>query len=89
MRSGELYSLNWENVHLEDEDNSDIVVKSTFNWRTETITPTKTGQVRTVDITAIRKYLLAHKLRSPEKEFVFPVIMNGKAVKRHGPLSKP
>ncbi|MCW5799535.1 MAG: tyrosine-type recombinase/integrase [Nitrospira sp.] len=72
MRSGELYSLKWENVHLNDEDNSYIVVKSTFNWRTETITPTKTGQVRTVDITAIRKYLLAHKLRSQEKEFVFP-----------------
>jgi len=72
LRSGEGYSLKWENVHLEDPENSYIVVKSTFNWRTETITPTKTGQERTVDITAIRKYVLAHKLRSPEKEFVFP-----------------
>lgn len=72
MRSGELYSLKWENVHLEDPENSYIVVKSTFNWRTETLTPTKTGQVRNVDVTAIRKYLKAHKLRCPEKEFVFP-----------------
>lgn len=72
LRSGEGYALKWENIHLEDPENSYIVVKSTFNWRTEKITPTKTGQERIVDVTAIRKYLLAHKLRSPEKEFLFP-----------------
>lgn len=71
LRSGELYALKWESVHLEDPENCYIVVKSTFNWRTETLTPTKTGQVRTVDVTALRKYLKAHKLRSTEKEFVF------------------
>lgn len=72
LRNGEGYALKWENVHLEEPENSYVVVKSTFNWRTEKLTPTKTGQERTVDITAIRKYILAHKLRSPEKEFVFP-----------------
>lgn len=72
LRSGEGYSLKWENVHLEDKNDSYIEVKSTFNWRTEKITPTKTGESRKVDITAIRNYLMAHKLRSPEKEFVFP-----------------
>lgn len=72
LRNGEGYALKWENVHLEDPENSYVVVKSTFNWRTEKLTPTKTGQERTVDITAIRKYILAHKLRSQEKEFVFP-----------------
>lgn len=72
LRSGEAYAARWENIHLDDPDNSYIEVKSTFNWRTEKLTPTKTGQVREVDITAIRPYLLAHKLRSPEKEFLFP-----------------
>ena len=74
LRSGELYSLKWENVHLDDPENSYIVVKSTFNWKTETLTPTKTGQVRTVDITAIRKYFQAHQLRTKkiESDFVFP-----------------
>lgn len=74
LRSGELYALKWENVHLEDPKNSYIVVKSTFNWKTEKLTPTKTGQVREVDITAIRKYFKAHELRSKktEPEYVFP-----------------
>lgn len=72
LRSGELYSLKWENVHLDDKNNSYFFVKSTFNWRTEKITPTKTGQERKVDVTAIRNYLIAHKLRSSDKEFVFP-----------------
>jgi len=72
IRSGELYSLKWEDVHLDDKDNCYFKVKSTFNWRTERITPTKTGKEREVDVTAIRNYLIEHKLRSPEKEFVFP-----------------
>lgn len=74
LRSGELYALKWENVHLEDPENSYITVKSTFNWRSETLTPTKTGQVRDVDITAIRKYFKKHEMRTKkiEGEFVFP-----------------
>ena len=74
LRSGELYALKWENVHLEDPENCYIVVKSTFNWRAEKLTPTKTGQVREVDITAIQKYFKAHELRSKkiEPEYVFP-----------------
>ncbi|MCB0367945.1 MAG: tyrosine-type recombinase/integrase [Bdellovibrionales bacterium] len=72
MRSGELYALKWEDVYLDDPENCYLVVKSTFNWRTEKLTPTKTGQVRNVDITAIQKYFKAHKLRSTEKEYVFP-----------------
>jgi integrase len=46
LRSGELYSLKWEDVYLEDKDNCYFKVKSTFNWRTEKITPTKTGKER-------------------------------------------
>lgn len=72
LRSGEGYAMAWKDIHLDDPENSYMVVKSTFNWRTEKLTPTKTGQERTVDVTGIRKYLLAHKLRSPEKEFLFP-----------------
>lgn len=72
LRSGEGYAMKWKDIHLDDPENSYMVVKSTFNWRTEKLTPTKTGQERTVDVTGIRKYLLAHKLRSPEKEFLFP-----------------
>lgn len=72
LRSGEGYAMEWKNIHLDDPENSYMVVRSTFNWRTEKITPTKTGQERTVDVTAIRQYLLAHKLRSPEKTFLFP-----------------
>lgn len=74
MRSGEIFSLTASNVHLEDPQNSYVVVKTTYNWKTEEITPTKSGQQRVVDVTAIRKYLLAHKLRTKkvEQEFFFP-----------------
>ncbi|AGH96674.1 tyrosine-type recombinase/integrase [Pseudobdellovibrio exovorus] len=74
MRSGEIFSLTADDVHLENPENSYVVVKTTYNWKTEKITPTKSGQQRVVDVTAIRKYLLAHRLRTKavEKEFFFP-----------------
>lgn len=74
MRSGEIFSLSASDVHLEDPENSYVEVKTTFNWKTEEITPTKSGQKRVVDVTAIRKYLIAHKLRTQkvEKAFFFP-----------------
>jgi integrase len=71
LRSGEGYAMEWSNIHLDDPKNSYMVVKATFNWRTEKLTPTKTGQVRTVDVTAIRQYLIAHKLKKPRKKISF------------------
>ncbi|MFN7455743.1 MAG: tyrosine-type recombinase/integrase [Pseudobdellovibrionaceae bacterium] len=74
MRSGEIFSLAAKDVHLDDPKNCYVEVKTTYNWKTEKITPTKSGQKRFVDVTAIRPYLLAHRLRtqSVEKEFFFP-----------------
>lgn len=71
LRSGELYALKWADVHLENPENSYLEVKHTYNWKNKTETKTKSGQSRFVDIAAIKKYLLEHKMRSPEKEFVF------------------
>ncbi len=73
MRSGEIFSLFASDVHLNDPDNSYVEVKTTYNWKSGEITPTKSGQKRVVDVTAIRKYLIAHKLRTQkvEKEFFF------------------
>lgn len=74
LRSGESFALADSDVHLEDQNNSYVVVRSTYNWKTEKITPTKSGKPRTVDVTAIRPYLLAHRLRTQAiaKGFFFP-----------------
>lgn len=72
LRSGEAYALEWKNIFLDDPKNSYIKVNATHNWHLGKATPTKSGQERMVDITAIRKYLLALKLRSTEKKYVFP-----------------
>lgn len=69
LRSGELYALKWEDVDLTKENC--LNVKSTFNWKTKKLTPTKTGQSRHVDITAFKKYFIKHKLQNSEKVFVF------------------
>lgn len=71
LRSGELYALEWKDVHLKD-GNSYFKVNATYNWKLKKITPTKSGQARTVDVTAIKDFLLRHKMRSTEKQFVFP-----------------
>lgn len=71
LRSGELYSIEWKDVHLKDPDNAYFYVNATYNWKLKKITPTKSGQARTVDVTAIRDFLLRHKMRSPEKKYVF------------------
>lgn len=72
LRSGELYSLTWNDVKLKDPEDSYLNVNSTYNWKLEKPTPTKSGQARKVDVTAIRDFLLRHKMRSEEKHFVFP-----------------
>jgi len=74
MRSGEIFSLLASDVHLEDSENCYVKVKSTYNWKTEKITPTKSGQSRDVDVTAIRSYLKSHRFRTQAtaKEFFFP-----------------
>lgn len=72
LRSGELYALEWKDVHLKDPNNSYFHVNATYNWKFKKLTPTKSGQDRDVDVTAIRDFLLRHKVRSTEKQFVFP-----------------
>ncbi len=72
LRSGELYSLTWNDVKLDERESCHLDVNSTYNWKLEKPTPTKSGQARKVDVTAIRDFLLRHKMRSTEKHFVFP-----------------
>lgn len=71
LRSGEAFALEWDSVHLKDPKNCYIEVKSTYNWKTKTTTPPKSGQTRVVDVTAIANYLRQHKLNSTEKKYVF------------------
>lgn len=72
LRSGELYALEWKDVYLDDPENCYFKVNATYNWKQKKKTPTKSGQERVVDVTAIRDFLLRLKLSSTDKINVFP-----------------
>lgn len=80
-RSGELYNLRWSDLVEREIINENTGKKekhfffhihSNYNWKLKREGPTKSGHRRYVDVTAIKNYLFSFKLRSSEKEFVFP-----------------
>lgn len=77
LRSGEAYGLVWGDIKFDvkgkdGKDRTFIKLKHTFNWKTKTLTPTKSGHQRTVDVSAIRDYLLDRKGTQTDKDWVFP-----------------
>lgn len=72
LRSGELYALEWKDVYLDDTNSCYFKVNATYNWKLKKKTPTKSGQDRVVDVTAIRDFLLRLKFSSTDKVNVFP-----------------
>ncbi len=73
LRSGELYSMEWKDIIINHvTDGSYFNVNATYNWKMRKATPTKSGQDRKVDIAGIKDFLLRHKIRSPEKKYLFP-----------------
>ena len=77
LRSGEAYGLVWGDIKLDvigkdGKPKAFIKLKHTFNWKTKTLTPTKSGHERTIDVSAIRDYLLERKGTQADKDWVFP-----------------
>ena len=77
LRSGEAYGLVWGDIKFDvkgkdGKQRAFIKLKHTFNWKTKTLTPTKSGHERTIDVSAIRDYLLARKGAQTDKDWVFP-----------------
>jgi integrase len=76
LRSGEAYGLVWGDIAFDVKGKDGklrtfIKLKHTFNWKTKTLTPTKSGHERIIDITALRDYLLERKGTQTEKDWVF------------------
>ena len=77
LRSGEAYGLVWGDINLDvkgkdGKPKAFIKLKHTYNWKTKTLTPTKSGHERTIDVSAIRDYLLARKGSQTDNDWVFP-----------------
>lgn len=73
-RSGELYSMKWENV---DWDNRLLFIRENYDWKTETHQPTKGKKDRTVPINLdlLECFL---KLRGKHGEYILPRIQDWK-----------
>ncbi len=73
-RSGELYSMKWENV---DWDNKLLFIRENYDWKTETHQPTKGKKDRTVPINkALLECLM--KLRGKHGLYILPRIQDWK-----------
>ena len=69
MRNGELYSLRWEDIDL---DNKTIKVERSFNFKTGEFKDTKAGYWRTVPISSELKSLILEVRKYSKSEFVLP-----------------
>lgn len=69
MRNGELFSLKWEDVDL---DNCLITVQRSYERRTKTYKSTKAGHWRTVPISEELRGVLLELKKTSQGEFVLP-----------------
>lgn len=69
MRNGELFSLKWSDVDL---DNGTIKVECSYNFKTNEFKDTKAGYWRTVPISSELKNLLLEIRSNSKCEFVLP-----------------
>ena len=69
MRNGELYSLRWEDIDL---DNKTIKVERSFNFKIGEFKDTKAGYWRTVPISSELKSLILEIRQISKSEFVLP-----------------
>lgn len=69
MRNGELYSLKWTDVDL---DNGTIKVERSYNFKLYEFKDTKAGYWRTVPISSELKSLLLEIRSNSKSEFVLP-----------------
>lgn len=77
LRSGEAYGLVWGDIDFDVKGKDGklrtfIKLKHTYNWKTKSLTPTKSGHDRIIDITALRDYLAERKGTQTAKDWVFP-----------------
>lgn len=78
-RSGELYALEWENVILDGEGIDRILIKKSYDWKTETLKGTKGKKDRVVPVNKpLKKVLKKLKEMYPSSSFVLPRIPDWK-----------
>jgi integrase len=71
MRNGELYSLRWDDIDL---DNQSIKVERSFNFKVGEYKDTKAGYWRTVPVSSELRSLLLEIRKNSKNEFVLPRI---------------